>query len=60
MNSKEQEIKTNNAGDQPADDYQTEGLADLPVTAEQAQQAKGGGDLVPTDSFSLNFQKIKF
>jgi len=37
-----------------------EELADLPVTDEQSQRAKGGGDIVPTDQFSLNFAAIKF
>jgi len=37
-----------------------EELADLPVTDEQSHQAKGGGDIVPTDQFSLNFAAIKF
>ena len=37
---------------------QAEELADLPVTAEQSQEAKGG--VVPTDNFSLNFTAIKF
>ncbi|HSE98737.1 MAG TPA: hypothetical protein VLD57_10785 [Blastocatellia bacterium] len=37
-----------------------DGLADLPVADEQAQQAKGGGDVVPTTSFSLNFGAIKY
>lgn len=37
---------------------QAEELADLPVTAEQAQEAKGG--VVPTDQVSVNFTTIKF
>ena len=37
---------------------QAEELADLPVSDEQSQQAKGG--IVPTDSFSLNFAAVKF
>jgi len=38
---------------------QAEELADLPVTAEQAEQAKGGGDVVPIMQFSLNYAKIE-
>ena len=37
---------------------QAEKLADLAVTDEQAQEAKGG--VVPTDQVSINFTKIKF
>jgi hypothetical protein len=37
-----------------------EELADLPVGDEQSRQAKGGGDVVPVDQFSLNFGAIKF
>ena len=39
---------------------QAEELADLPVADEQSQQAKGGGDVVPTTSFSLNFGAINY
>ena len=37
---------------------QAEELADLAVTDEQAEQAKGG--IVPTDQVAVNFAKVEF
>jgi len=36
-----------------------ETLADLPVTDEQARDAKGGGDDMPTESVSYSFAQIR-
>ncbi len=36
-----------------------ETLADLPVTDEQARNAKGGGDDMPTESVSYSFAQIR-
>ena len=35
-------------------------VVDLPVTQNQAEEAKGGGEIVPTDQPSLNFAKIRY
>jgi hypothetical protein len=35
-------------------------LADLAVTGEQAEYAKGGGDDRPTEELSLGFTKVEF
>lgn len=35
-------------------------LSDLPVADEQAIKTSGGGDVVPNETFSLNFTKIEF
>ena len=42
MNTEAKESKTNSAANQTADDHQTDKLADLAVSDEQAEQTKGG------------------
>ena len=34
-------------------------LADLPVTDEHAEHAKGGGDDMPTEAISFSFGQVK-
>lgn len=47
--------------DEPnTDESPTRELPDLSVNTKQAEEAKGGGEIVPTDQFSLNFAKIKY
>jgi hypothetical protein len=36
-----------------------ETLADLPVTDEQARDAKGGGDDMPTEEVSFSFGQVR-
>jgi type VI protein secretion system component Hcp len=39
--------------------FQADTLTDLPVTDEQAGNAKGGGDDMPTEEVSFNFGQVK-
>lgn len=42
------------------EETQDDSLPDLGITSEQAEQAKGGGRVVPTDQIAVNFAKIEF
>lgn len=35
-------------------------LPDLAINTSQAEEAKGGGDVVPTDQISVNFTKVVY